>query len=109
MVILGVKNEKGLTYKERISGYIDFIREHGTIAEINLALSEDWEPAQLYELSEGIKSGIDISVYAKPEYNEFKMGYIRLAMERGLDFKRLLNPDFDEFDIRNAYKEIEVG
>lgn len=109
MVVLGVMNEKGITNKERISGYIDFIREHGTIDEINLALSEEWEPAQLYELSQGIKSGIDISVYAKPEYNEFKMGYIRLAMERGLDFNKLLNPNFDEFDIRNAYKEIEVG
>lgn len=109
MNVIGVRNEKGNTTKERLSGYIDYIRDNGTEDELAIALSEDWEPAQLYEIAEGVKSGIDINLYANRDFNEFKMGYIRLAIEQGLNFKPLLNPTLDEFDLREVYKTIEVG
>ena len=40
---------------------------------------------ELEEINLGIKSGIDISVYAKKEFNSEQMYQIRLGLEEGVD------------------------
>lgn len=107
MIILGVKNEKSLDGKQRIKDYINLIKEIGSAEEVLVAKMHNWEPAQLYEITEGVKSGIDISIYAKPYYNEYKMGLIRLAIEQNLNYKALLDPNLDEFVLRELYSIIE--
>ena len=107
MIILGVKNEKSLDNKQRVRDYIQFIKDNGSEEEVTIAEMHNWEPAQLYEITEGVKAGIDISIYAKPYYNEYKMGIIRLAIEQNLEYEHLLDPNLDEFVLRELYSIIE--
>ena len=41
--------------------------------------------AQLVQISKGLEVGLDVSIYAKPEFNWKQMGIIRKGLEQGLD------------------------
>ena len=107
MIILGVREVNSLESKEMINKYREFIRKMGSEEEILIAEKHNWKPAQLYEISEGVKSGVDVSIYAKPYYNEYKMGLIRLAIEQDLEYESLLDPSLDEFVLREMYFNLE--
>ena len=44
-----------------------------------------FEIYQQEEILEGLKNNIDVSIYAKPEYNVLQMQEIRLGLQEGLD------------------------
>ncbi len=54
---------------------------------------------QLVEIEEGKKSGVDTSVYAKPEYLAIQMRQIRFGLEEGLNVSAYLDPKFDWFQM----------
>ena len=47
------------------------------------------------EIREGLKSNVDVSIYAKTEYNCNQMQQIRLGLEEDLDVSVYANPDFN--------------
>ena len=50
---------------------------------------------QMKEIELGKKLGLDISVYAKPEFNNLQMATIRTGLQKGLDVTEYANPAFD--------------
>ena len=57
---------------------------------------EGYTQEQLYEISEGLKSGVDISKYAKIEFSAIMMRVIRLALEEKLDISEI---DYSKIDV----------
>ena len=51
------------------------------------------------EIYEGMKNGLDISWYAKPEFDDFKMRIIKLGLEKGVDVSSIAKPGLDEYDM----------
>lgn len=51
---------------------------------------DEWKKAgfnelQVLEITKGNDNGVDISIYASPEYNSRQMKVIRMALEEGID------------------------
>ena len=64
---------------------------------------------QIRELEKGVEKGIDVTVYAKPEFSTERMWCIRNLMERGKDFSEFLDPNvLDEDALLKRYKEIKA-
>lgn len=49
----------------------------------------DW--LQLWEICMGVKENLDVSIYAKKEYDNHRMFYIRRCLERGLDYSWIVD------------------
>lgn len=60
---------------------------------------------QRQEIDAGIQEGLDVSVYAKPEFLGIQMHQIRLGLEEGLPVERYAKSDFDWFQM----EEIRLG
>ena len=45
---------------------------------------------QIEEIELGIASGVDVTIYAKKEFNSWQMYMIRLGLEKGLDVSKYL-------------------
>ena len=56
---------------------------------------EQFDEAQKREIKYGIESQVDISVYAKTDYDSFQMFEIRIGLQEDLDVSLYANPDFD--------------
>ena len=50
---------------------------------------------QLQEIYLGIKNKIDYSIYARPEFNSYKMELIRQGLEKGLDVNYYAKIEFN--------------
>ena len=62
----------------------------------------------LNEIIEGIKDGVDVSIYAKPEYDHYSMRYIRYALMNYFDPTPIINAiESTKGDI-NSWKSIEA-
>ena len=48
------------------------------------------------EILEGLKSNVDVSMYANPEFNAGQMSEIRLGLKKGLDVSIYANLNFKE-------------
>lgn len=48
---------------------------------------------------EGMENGLDISWYAKPEFDDFKMRIIKLGLEKEVDVSSIAKPGLDEYDM----------
>lgn len=60
---------------------------------------------QKKEIEKGKELGLDVEVYTKPDYDAEKMWCIRNLMQRGVDYKPLLNKSGD--DMQKLYKELK--
>ncbi len=49
------------------------------------AIIMNFDGKQLEEIRKGLEAGVDVSVYAKPEYNWEQMQEIRWGLESGVD------------------------
>lgn len=49
----------------------------------------DW--LQIWEICMGVKENLDVSIYAKKEYDNQRMFYIRRCLERGFDYSWILD------------------
>lgn len=48
---------------------------------------------------EGMEQGLDISWYANPEFDSFKMRIIKLGLEKGVDVSSVAKPELDEYEM----------
>ena len=56
-------------------------------------IGKSFEQLQLYQIYLGIKSKVNVDIYAKPEYPVGQMSLIREALEKGEDVSHLLDPN----------------
>jgi len=68
-------------------------------------LTEGFERDQINEIEEGIRAGIDTSIYSKKEYFALQMHQIRLGLMEGLPIERYASTDYDWFQM----EEIRLG
>lgn len=68
-------------------------------------LMEGFERDQINEIEEGIRAGIDTSVYSRKEYFALQMHQIRLGMMEGLPIELYASADYDWFQM----EEIRLG
>lgn len=54
-------------------------------------IDKPFDSLQLYQIYLGIKSKVNVDIYAKPEYDKHQMGLIREALEKGEDVTDLLD------------------
>ncbi len=73
--------------------------------EDNLMIYEGLGEDQKIEVQTGLKKGIDVSSYAKPEYLAIQMRQIRLGLEDGLDVSVYNSLEYDWFQM----EEIRLG
>lgn len=66
-------------------------------------------PEQKKQIIDGINSGLDVSVYAKPEYDSLKMTQIRRAMENGVDIMPWVNAGYNSLDLEKIRVGLEAG
>ena len=52
---------------------------------------------QKYEISEGLKDNLDISIYANPDFTWQQMSEIRFGLKNNLDVSYYAKPEFDDF------------
>lgn len=64
---------------------------------------------QLTEIEEGLKKGIDVDIYAKPEYVFIQMRQIRLGLEDGLPVDIYAIPEYDWFQMEEIRKGLISG
>jgi len=68
-------------------------------------LTEGFERDQINEIEEGIRAGVDTSIYSKKEYFAIQMHQIRLGLIEGLPVEMYASTDYDWFQM----EEIRLG
>lgn len=70
-------------------------------------------PDQIYEIEEGMKNGLDVSVYAHREYFALQMRQIRLGMMEGLAIEEYTDAGYDWFQMeeirKGLRKHLDIG
>lgn len=56
-------------------------------------IGKSFNQSQLHQIYLGIKSKVNVDIYAKPEYDKHQMGLIRESLEKGEDVTDLLDPN----------------
>ena len=77
--------------------------------EIERYIHTGFSSRALNELYLGLKAGIDVSDFAKREYNELQMRSLRLAKEEGIDITAFLNPDLSHKQMNALFYGISQG
>ncbi len=81
-----------------------------TAAEIEKILtSKDFLPIQMRQIQLGLKAGLDVSIYAKPEYDWFQMEEIREGLKAGLDVSVYAKPQVPYETMREIRKGMLSG
>lgn len=65
----------------------------------------EFDKYQLKEIEKGKEAGLDVSKYAKPEFDAEKMWCIRNLMERNIDFTPILDKSGTE--LTRLYKQLK--
>lgn len=55
----------------------------------------------------GIRDGVDISIYAKPEYDAEQMDCIYCGLRKGLDIKQYADPKISAEQMNLIYKQLK--
>lgn len=70
--------------------------------DYNRLLNTDWVnqfyEGGLHEIRKGLASGVDVSLYALPEFNWAQMYEIRKGLESGIDVSVYAKPEFHHSD-----------
>ena len=71
--------------------------------------SDKFNEYQMGQIRNGLKKGLDVSIYAKPEFKGSQMEQIRYGLERGLDVSVYAKPEFDSEQMRQIRLGLENG
>ncbi len=66
--------------------------------------NDRFDSDQTMEINMGIADGLDVSVYADPQYMAIQMRQIRLGMQEGLDVSVYAKPEYDWFQMEEIRK-----
>lgn len=69
--------------------------------DVKYLLNENLDCNQMYEISEGMKAGLDVSLYADAKFNDVKMRMIRFALTHELDIKDILDENLSRQEMIN--------
>ncbi|MCJ0546008.1 LPD1 domain-containing protein, partial [Enterococcus cecorum] len=75
--------------------------------DISVYANPNYDSYQMQEINLGMLRDVDVTVYAKPEYNYDQMEQIRKGLERKLDVSIYANPKFDWEQMREIRKGLE--
>lgn len=75
---------------------------------------DEWKKAgfnelQVLEITKGNDNGVDISIYASPEYNSRQMKVIRMALEEGIDVSAMADPEYNYMQMEQIKEGIKEG
>ena len=59
-----------------------------------ITLNQDYGDVQKRFIIMGIEKGLDVSIYAKPEFDGVQMLQIKLGLEYGIDVSIYAKPEF---------------
>lgn len=76
------------------------------LKNLNIDLSE-FTADQIEEIKQGLKEGLDVSVYAKKEFLAAQMMQLRLGLENNISVLPYCDPQFDWFQMEEIRKGIE--
>lgn len=71
--------------------------------DVSIYAKDEFNSGQMIEIRQGLENGVDVSVYAKPEYSEFRMKAIRDGLENGLDSSIYNDDRYNDYQV-NALK-----
>ncbi len=77
--------------------------------ERSLTTYENLNEYQSMEVQAGLEQGVDVSLYAKPEYLAIQMRQLRLGLEAGLDISEFSNPEYDWFQMEEIRLGMQAG
>jgi len=63
--------------------------------DVSIYAKPEFSGLQMQEIRLGLEKGLDVSIYAKPEYSHHQMDKILFGLERGLDVSIYAKPEFD--------------
>lgn len=66
---------------------------------ISVDLLSNFDEDQIDEIREGLEEGLDVSSYAKPEFDCYQMEEIRKGLENKLDVSSYADPKFDSYQM----------
>ncbi|MBQ9233942.1 MAG: DUF342 domain-containing protein [Lachnospiraceae bacterium] len=70
---------------------------------------QGFDRMQLEEIENGLKSGVDVDIYADTKYMFPQMTEIRKGLEQGIDIEPYLNEKYDWFQMREIRRGIKDG
>ena len=82
---------------------------HNNLNIENLAKTEwfnQFDKEQQNEVLKGLEKNLDISKYAKLEFNWNQMWQIRVCLEANLDISKYANPEIDYEEMNEIRKEL---
>ena len=65
--------------------------------DISWYAKKDFNYEQMYKIREGLSKKLDVSIYAKPEYSWEQMNIILQGLEANVNISLLADPDIDEY------------
>lgn len=65
--------------------------------------------SQKFEIEEGIRLGLDVGIYAKPEFMAIQMYEIRLGLMDGLPVEKYARTEYDWFQMEEIRKGLKSG
>ncbi len=63
--------------------------------DVSIYAKPEFNAKQMYEIRLGLEEGLDVSIYAKPEFHYRQMWQIRLGLEKGLNVGIYAKPEFN--------------
>ena len=73
--------------------------------DISIYAKEEFDWKQMWQIRLGLKNNLDVSIYAKLEYNGDKMEQIRLGLEDNLDVSIYIKQEFNAYQMREIRNE----
>lgn len=77
--------------------------------DVSLYARPEYNDGQMYQIRRGLETGLDVSLYAKPEYNFLQMSNIRQGLEKGLDVGVYAKPEFAFEKMDEIRQGLETG
>ena len=77
--------------------------------DVSLYAKPEFGGHEMKKIREGLGKGLDVSVYAKPEFDSLEMGVISDGLEKGLDVSVYAKPEFDAGQMRQIYYGLDQG
>ena len=68
---------------------------------------EQFSINQKQEILKGLKEDVDVSIYAKPDFDCFQMEEIRLGLGSEIDVSIYAKPEIDWFHMREIREKLE--
>lgn len=65
--------------------------------------------AALQEIIQGLRDGLDVSIYAKPEYDLWQMVQIRMGLQSGVDVSIYAKPEYSSLFMYVLRRSLETG